>query len=66
MATLVPASEGGSWRPARSPPPPAAAITARRDDRGRLDRRLADDRDSGWVRHDSEPRRLAVGQDTCS
>ena len=56
----VPTDEGGAWRPTRSPPSPTAAITARRDDWGRLDRRVAND--GGGVRHDPKPRRPDVRQ----
>ena len=57
----MPAIEGGSWQPARSPPPPAAAILAGRDDWNRLNCLLAGN--GGRVRHDLEPRRPAIGQD---
>ena len=59
----VPAQQGGALRPARTLPPPASAVTARRDDRGGLDRWAADD--GGGVRHDAEPRRPAVWEGAC-
>jgi hypothetical protein len=50
----VPAHQGRTWQPARGAPlPPAVAIAARRDDRGGLDRRAADD--GSWFRNDPEP-----------
>ena len=56
----VPAHQGRARRPTWAPTPPAVAIATRRDDRGGLDRRAAND--GGWFRRDSEPRRPAVGQ----